>query len=123
MTSNRLIFCTTCGGQSDETDECSAGRAFGADVEQALKSAGLSEEFSVGYVACMGACVEPVSMAVQGKGRATYLFAGLNPVVDVADVIATCQTYLNAPDGWIEDARPCGRLRHCLRARVPRFDP
>jgi predicted metal-binding protein len=36
-------------------------------------------------------------------------------------VLAFCHAYLAAKDGWIEDARPLGRLRHCLRARIPAF--
>lgn len=60
----------------------------------------------------------PVLMAMQAPGRASYLFHGLGPG-DAADVAATLRAYLQAPDGWIADARPCGRLRLCLRLRVP----
>jgi hypothetical protein len=29
--------------------------------------------------------------------------------------------YVEAPDGWIEDAQNAGRLRLCLQGRVPKF--
>ena len=68
---------------------------------------------------CMNGCADPVSMALQAPGRATYFFTGIDPEADAADIVATIRTYLEAPDGWIGDARPCGRLRLCLRGRVP----
>jgi len=60
----------------------------------------------------------PVLMALQAPGRGAYLFHDLNPG-DAADVAATIRAYLAAPDGWIGDARPCGRLRLCLKLRIP----
>ncbi|EKE45377.1 hypothetical protein OCGS_0467 [Oceaniovalibus guishaninsula JLT2003] len=67
---------------------------------------------------CLNACGNPVAMALQGKGRATYLFAGVAPESDAEDIVATLRLYLDAPAGWIEDARPCGRLRRCLLGRI-----
>lgn len=58
-------------------------------------------------------------MALQSTGRATCFFAGVDPQADVADIVSTIRAYLDAPKGWIEDARPCGRLRFCLVGRVP----
>ena len=67
---------------------------------------------------CLNACDKPVAVTFQGSGAA-YVFHGINPAADAADIAATAQTYLDSPEGWIEDARPCGRLRFCLRARLP----
>ncbi|MDK8873640.1 DUF1636 family protein [Paracoccus sp. SSJ] len=60
----------------------------------------------------------PVLMALQAPGRGAYLFHDLHPG-DAADIAATIRAYLAAPDGWIMDARPCGRLRFCLKLRIP----
>ncbi|WP_246098718.1 DUF1636 family protein [Paracoccus laeviglucosivorans] len=60
----------------------------------------------------------PVLLAMQAAGRASYLFHDLTPA-DAADIAATVAAYLDAPDGWIVDARPCGRLRLCLKTRIP----
>ena len=98
-------------------------RATGADIEDSLSR--LRSELtgaipvSIRTAECMGACQSPVSLALQGPGRATYLFADVEPGNDASDIAKTCRTYLDSPRGWIEDARPCGRLRHCLRARIP----
>ena len=97
--------------------------ATGADVEDSLSRLRPLVEgdlpVSIRTAECLGACQSPVSLALQGPGLATYLFAGVDPGSDASDIANTCRTYLDSPRGWIEDARPCGRLRHCLRARIP----
>lgn len=91
---------------------------FIGEVESELQNTGLGHVV-VDQVECMGACENPVAVALQGEGLATYLFAGINPEEDAADVAATCKVWLESPQGWIENALGCGRLRHCLRARIP----
>ena len=105
---SRIVVCSTCKGASES--DLDVLRRF-------LNESGLT--IAVAQTECMGACEQPVSLAFQGDGRATYLFAGLNFPDDIDDIFATAKTYLAADKGWIEDARPCGRLRFCLRARIP----
>ena len=106
-----LTLCSTCN-TGDRTEDMAA-------ISKALKRAGLGETVMVRQAACLGACEDPVSLGIQGPGRASYVFSGVNPQEDASDIASTCRTYLQAEKGWIEDARPCGRLRHCLRARLP----
>ncbi|WP_171174675.1 DUF1636 family protein [Ruegeria sp. HKCCD8929] len=108
----RLLLCASCTGARDRAAERKA-------VTDALADVGLDGQVELGDHACFSACAGPVSLALQGQGMASYVFSGLDPVADATDIAATCRTYLDAPAGWIEDARPCGRLRECLRARVP----
>jgi len=105
-----LLLCTTCEGSNPADNHA---------IRQELERQGLTGQVRLSEVACMGACENPVSLGLQGAGRASYVFAGVHPKQDAADIAATCRTYLDAPAGWIEDARPCGRLRDCLRARLP----
>lgn len=104
-----LRVCSACDAEGF------AGARDG--LQTALEAAGLSAR--VIAQDCMNACGAPVSLALQGEGRATYFFAGVDPVEDCADVVETVRLFLASPDGWIEDARGCGRLRHCLQGRVP----
>ena len=67
----------------------------------------------------MGACAEPLALAFQADGKASYLFSNVDPVADLEDVLAFARLFGASDDGWIEDARPAGRLRFCLRARIP----
>jgi len=45
--------------------------------------------------------------------------AGVDPVTDAMDIAATVCTYAASLNGEITDARPCGRLRHCLIGKIP----
>ena len=78
----------------------------------------LPETVEVRKSPCLDACDKPVALTFQGAGAA-YVFHGVKLTEDAADIAATARAYLESPDGWIEDARPCGRLRFCLRARLP----
>lgn len=114
---NRVLICNTCKRPADAAllaDDI-------ASLREALKAAGLADQFEVAEVGCFGGCSDPSGIAFQGPGRASYVFSGTELASDQADILAFCQAYLTAQDGWIEDARPLGRLRHCLRARIPVF--
>lgn len=102
-----IHICESCG-PSDRTALIAAIEAAGFPVPVRIKEQ-----------ACMNGCARPVSLAVQSRGRATCFFAGVDPHSDAADIVATVGAYVAAPAGWITDARPCGRLRHCLVGRVP----
>lgn len=115
---NRLLICRTCRQESGSEPESKI-----APLKTALRDAGLGEAFTVGTVDCMGACEQPVSLAFQGDNRASFVFSGVRLPEDMPDIVATARTYLEARDGWIEDALPCGRLRFCLRARIPALPP
>ncbi|MEM9471428.1 MAG: DUF1636 family protein [Pseudomonadota bacterium] len=121
MKQNRVLVCSTC--TLDKVGaQVATSNVFRAQIVEAMRDAGLEHQFEVDGVACMGACEAPVAIAIQGHGRGTYLFAGVDPEADLTDIVSTCRTYLEAPQGWIEDARPCGRLRELLRSRVPAMD-
>lgn len=111
----RIVVCATCdpeaGGEGAER--------FLSSLRETLDRDGLGDVVELAPVECMSACAEPVALALQGEGRASYLFSGVAPIEDVADIVATCRAYLAAPEGWIVDARPCGRLRLCLKGRIP----
>ncbi|MDX1785848.1 DUF1636 domain-containing protein [Roseovarius sp. ZX-A-9] len=106
---HRIVICSTCDGAD--------GKAFAAAVRDALAAAGL--EYDVGDWDCMSNCARPLSVAFRATGKATYLFGDVVPATDLADLTAFARMYAASPDGWIEDARGAGRLRHCLVGRVP----
>ena len=89
------------------------------ELRRAVGVADLADAVQVETCDCLGACDAPAVLALQGAGRAAYVFVGVSLPADAADVAATCRLYRDSPGGWIVDARPCGRLRLCLRTRVP----
>ena len=112
---NLITICSKCEQNNSEIPK----RAQELALQEALKTSGLAQAFSVRWVDCMNVCDEPVTIALQGKTKATYVFAGVSLNTDINDIVTTCQAYLTADGGWIEDAKPCGRLRHCLKSRIP----
>lgn len=105
----RIVVCTTCEG--------SDGIAFAARLRDGLAVRGLA--LDVQEHECMSNCSKPQSLAFAGDGKATYLFAEIDPAKDLDDTLAFAAMYDASPDGWIEDARGAGRLRFCLIGRVP----
>lgn len=111
----KILICETCQGLGVKTP----GPEDLAVLAEAIAASDLKDRIKVAGTACLSGCTDPVSIALRGEGRAAYVFSGIDLEADRADILATCRLYLDSPKGWIEDARPCGRLRNCLRARIP----
>jgi predicted metal-binding protein len=106
---HRITVCSSCEGLN--------GKGFAAELRVALAGADLTYE--VRDFDCMSNCARPLSVAFSAADKATYLFGDVDTAGDLKDVIAFASLYAKSPDGWIEDARPAGRLRQCLIGRVP----
>ncbi|QFU09735.1 hypothetical protein PARPLA_00702 [Rhodobacteraceae bacterium THAF1] len=88
------------------------------DTETSALRAALGDTADLRLHDCLNVCNRPTALSIQGNGTA-YLFADVDPETDADDIAATVRTYANAPSGNINDARPCGRLRHCLIGKIP----
>jgi len=106
---HRIVVCSSCEGVD--------GLAFAAALRAAIAARGMA--FEVQDHACMSNCGRPLSLAFSAPGKATYLFGDVRPDEDLDDTLCFAELYADTPDGWIEDARPAGRLRFCLIGRVP----
>lgn len=91
-------------------------------LETALEAANLTHAISLNSPECFNACGLPTTLTLQSEGRATYVFRDVAINRDIEDIVRTIEAYIIAPSGWIEDARVCGHLRHCLMARLPAID-
>lgn len=107
----RVIICDTCAA----VGEAPQGEAFA----QALRGR-VGDGVRVETTSCMNQCDRPVSLALREAGKDVYLFHSVDPARDLEDAVALIALYAQAESGTIEDARPAGRLRHCLTGRVPR---
>ena len=103
----RIIICETCASPGGATE--------GAGFAEALRAR--VEGVAVETVACLNVCGEPMAVALRGEGQDAYLFAGVE-ARDLEDAVALCRLYRDAAPG-IEDAREAGRLRFCLKGRIP----
>lgn len=107
----RVIICDTCAAPGESPQ----GEAFA----KALRNL-VPDGVSVETTSCMNQCDRPVSLALRGEGKDIYLFHSVDPARDLDDTLALIRLYAEAEGGTITDARPAGRLRHCLTGRVPR---
>ena len=107
----QLGICAACLGLEGTNDICA--------LADAVAQSQMSDRVVVKHRNCRARCARPARLWLQSKGGAAYVFEGIDLAADQGDILATLTAYLNHPGGWIEDARPCGRLRFCLTARVP----
>ena len=100
---DRITVCATCR------------EGAGRTLADRLAAEGLE----VRLVECLNACGAPLVLAVTGEAKATYLFAGVEPETQAEEIMAFARLYRDAPRGEVADARGAGRLRFCLRGRIP----
>lgn len=114
---HRLTICATCCAP----DTAPKGQAFAAELQAAFAASPDSDirDVEISTVDCMSVCAEPLALSFRAPGKWAYLFSGVDVAKDAADVLAFARLYLDSGDGEITDARPCGRLRFCLRGRIP----
>ena len=110
-----IFVCDTCCPKNGQP----RGAGFAATLRAALAAEAELADVEVRTESCLNMCEEPMALALRAPGKVAYLFAGLDPEEDVADTLALVRLYREAPDGVIADARPAGRLRFCLKGRVP----
>lgn len=113
-----VFICSTCLKDDETTPK---GESLAAELKAvfAKSSEAAIRDFNIETFACMSACANPTAISFRAKGKAAYMFAGVDPATDQDDILAFAKLYIAAKDGWIEDARPCGRLRFCLLGRIP----
>ena len=119
MSKNRITVCESCvpftNGQISRNEVL-------CDLRDALIIDGIDTDLvEIRFIKCMNACSDPVSIAFQASGKISYVFAGVKFPDDYSDIASFSRLYLETQSGEIDDARPAGRLRHCLRVRIPAF--
>ena len=105
----RILICTECAPKNAQSDISA--------LQTHLENSGI--QISCEGQACMNACGEPTTIALQGDALATHVFTKVDIASDLDDISNTIGAWLQSPDGWIVDAHRCGRLRDCLKVRVP----
>ena len=112
---HEIHICRTCC----KTDEAPPGPALAQRLRAALANeAGLSD-VKVRDARCMLTCGSPVAVSLTCPGKMSYLFADVQAKYDLDNLLALVRLYRASPGGIINDARPIGRLRHCLKGRLP----
>lgn len=116
MVTVTLHVCTTCkmGRPLPE-----GAAPPGARLLAALEAAGAPRGVRIMPVECLSACDHGCNIALSGPGRWSYVYRGMDPDGDVADILAGAAAYAATKDGlvpWRE--RPVIFRKQSL-ARIP----
>lgn len=115
---HKITVRTSC---KHKGTECRPGFDLIKMLRAAINAAGnaIPEDFEVSGVACMAGCDRPCTVAYYDSHKATYLFGGIDPAVDIDDLVTFAQQYAYLHDGWCSSVNRPGKLRKSTPARVP----
>lgn len=107
---SRLTICTTCAdGQGQALLEAVENEALARDWPLPIRGQ-----------ACMAACKQSCTAALQGAGKHSYLFGQLGPdAASVQALLAVATQHAEAGDGLLAWDRRPDRLKGGLLARLP----
>ncbi len=102
---HNVIACASCPG------------AIGPALRRTFAEAGMPG-FAVSETDCMSGCARGPTLAFRAPGKTAYLFGEIT-AANLPEILVFARLYAAARDGVIADARPLGRLRLQLIARIP----
>ncbi len=88
-------------------------------VLAALRAAGSPAGVRIAAVECLSACDHGCNIALSGPGRWSYVYRGMDPQADVADILAGAAAYAAAPDGLVPWRDRPAIFRKQSLARIP----
>lgn len=105
-----LTICTTCAdGQGQALLEAVENEALARDCTLPIRGQ-----------ACLAACKQSCSAALQGAGKHSYVWGQLTPDADCVDaLLAVAAEHAEPGDGLLAWARRPERLKRGLIARLP----
>ena len=142
MRMTTIYVCTTCrraqeGGALAECKTCafggpSAGNCancpllqggdaprHGARLLEAIQEIGLPEGIQIKGVECLSACSNSCSVALSAKGKWTYVYGNLDPMLHAADVVEGATRYNATEDGLVPWRERPEIFRKQSIARIP----
>lgn len=117
-TPTELVVCTTCRPAGASRDETPAGQVL-FEALQARAEAEPDGGVRVRGMACLSACSRACTVALQARGKHTYVFGDLAPDADsVEQVLACARLHRDSGDGLLAwGARP-EKLRRGIVMRL-----
>ena len=105
-----LVICTTCAdGQGQLLLEAAENEALARDLPLAIRGQ-----------ACLAACKQSCTAALQGLGKHSYVFGQLGPdAASVDALLAVAEQHAEPGDGLLAWNRRPDRLKTGLVARLP----
>jgi len=117
-TSITVYVCITCRREGDAEDGLRPGLALARATARAAADTGVT----VRQVRCLANCNRACSAAIRRDGAWTYVFGGLDPEQDAANLVQGARLFARAPDGLMPWRGRPDILKRGLIARVPPID-
>lgn len=111
MADHFVLICGTCKGpipaqEAKETLDCQ-----------------LPDGFSTHLIDCMAGCDRPMTVGLQARGKAQYLFGDIQSPADLSALAAFAHQFQNSKDGWTSaSTRPLALYTKTL-SRMPCLPP
>ncbi len=102
-----ILICTACKGVD------AANKLRAALAER------VSKRFALRAVACMAGCERPISVGLQGSGKAQYLFGEIEAEADIKAIAVFAQPFLASEAGWGKASERPERLYAKILTRLP----
>jgi predicted metal-binding protein len=102
-----VLICSTCQGP------------IAAETAQKVLGEQLPPGFATRLIACMAGCERPMTVGLQARHKAQYLFGDITSLKDLTAVVEFAHQYLDSEDGWTSASeRPPALLTKTL-SRLP----
>ncbi|WP_425038647.1 DUF1636 family protein [Primorskyibacter sp. S187A] len=102
-----ILICTTCRGSGPASDLRRA-IARGAPESAVFKA-----------VDCLAACDAPIAVGLQGRGKASYLFGGIESDIEARAIATFAHAFENSATGWTSSQERPAALADKTLARLP----
>ena len=83
-----VLICSTCQG------------SIAAESAQRVLEANLPAGYATRLIPCMAGCERPMTVGLQGVGKAQYLFGDIRDYSDLEAVVEFAGQFLQSADGW-----------------------
>jgi len=118
---DQLIVCVSCGFSEHEhkRDGESGGEYLFKHLEALHAQWPRKEELAITTTGCLCICERACAIAYVGTGKPTYLFANINPMTCVHELLTAAELYLDSKDGMVSASSLPSDLKSRRIARIP----
>jgi len=114
-----VFVCTSCRLPLEGEVFERPGAAMAAELARKVAAAGADDSVHVEPIECLAVCKRPVSVALAGEGRFTYVIGDLDPGQHLDDVVAAARAYAATDNGIVPWRERPQTFRKGVVARIP----
>ncbi|MBX9977758.1 MAG: DUF1636 domain-containing protein [Alphaproteobacteria bacterium] len=119
-TVHTLYICTTCKKRDahDIVIDHKAGEEFYTAMQNAFKTWGYKDQFTLVPVECLSACKKACAFAFQAPSKFSYVFGNTDDTM-INDLLEMAEIYMSKNDGILKKIHRPEIFRDKVLARIP----